>query len=65
MTYTFLCPKCHTAVEIEIKMADYDYVKNSQYCPKCGHKMSRKIEAPSYIDLNGNGYGVGPNGWNT
>lgn len=61
--YKYICDKCHAYIEREIKMADYDKVKDQQRCSNCGSKLRRIIEAPS-INLNGNGYGIdGSNGW--
>lgn len=43
MTYKFKCD-CGTTAIVEIPISEYDREKNNQFCPKCGSKMSRKIE---------------------
>lgn len=64
MFYSFRCPKCNSRVEREIKMEDYDKVKNSQLCNNCGSTLERIIEFDGL--LKAPGYGVDGNiSWHT
>lgn len=54
--YKYICDKCHAYIEREIKMADYDKVKDQQRCSNCGSKLRRIIEFDGLI--NSPGYGI-------
>lgn len=42
--YNFKCQNCGAEQEKEISMKDYDRLKNSQTCSKCGGVLKRIIE---------------------
>jgi predicted nucleic acid-binding Zn ribbon protein len=44
MNYNFRCTQCGAEQEVEICIKDYDRLKNSQTCSKCGGVLKRVIE---------------------
>ena len=53
MTYKFKCKECGNIQYIDIKMSDYDELKNKQKCEKCNSKMERVIEFEGAIGATG------------
>lgn len=62
MMYKYKCPKCHAVIEREIKMADYDKVKDQQRCSGCGSLLQRVIEFDGLAKSGGYGIDSG-SGW--
>lgn len=65
MTYKFKCKECGNIQDIDIKMSDYDELKNKQKCEKCNSKMERVIEFEGSISGGGDGWFGKSNGGNT
>lgn len=59
MTYKFACPECKKTFEIDIPMAEYDYLKDKQLCPVC---HSSHVPLKRVIEWNGIASGNG-DGW--
>lgn len=62
MMYRYKCPKCQAYIEREIRMADYDKVKDQQRCSNCGALLKRVIEFNGLITSPGYGIDNG-SGW--
>ena len=56
MFYKFRCQKCKKLHQVDIKMADYDKVKNNQICPECKGKLQRIIEWKGVASGKGDGW---------
>ena len=63
MEYKFKCEKCQKEEMRNIKLSEYDVLKNKQFC-KCGEKMQRVIEWQGTATGSGEGW-YGKNGSNT
>lgn len=58
MKYNFKCsnPECGLEQEKEISMKDYDRLKNSQTCSRCGGVLKRIIEWQGIATGEGQGW---------
>ena len=56
MDYKFKCTSCNTKEFKNISMNEYDKVKNSQVCSKCGKPMTRVIEFEGGVSCGGDGW---------
>lgn len=56
MKYNFKCSQCGEEQEKEISMKDYDKLKNSQTCSKCGGVLKRIIEWTGIAEGKGQGW---------
>lgn len=52
--YSFQCPACEDEVVKLVKMEDRD----SAYCDRCGHRLSRKIDCPGGVWAPTSGRGL-------
>ena len=62
MLYTFKCPSCNYATEIDIPMSEYGEQKNSQICPVCYAVDSNQVLMHRVIEWTGIASGSGE-GW--
>ncbi len=56
MFYNFKCQNCGEVQEKEICVKDYDRLKNSQTCSKCGGTLKRIIEWTGIAEGKGQGW---------
>lgn len=56
MFYNFKCQNCGEVQEKEICVKDYDRLKNSQTCSKCGGTLKRVIEWQGIATGSGSGW---------
>lgn len=56
MNYKFKCTQCGAEQEREICIKDYDRLKNSQICLKCGGALKRVIEWQGIASGSGEGW---------
>lgn len=62
MLYTFSCPACKYATEIDIPIAEYDSQKDKQICPVCYAVDSNQVLLKRVIEWTGIASGSG-SGW--
>lgn len=51
MTYSFQCPKCKSQKELDMKIIEYEKMKEDLTFPicKCGTRMNRVFTPPSFL----------------
>lgn len=67
MIYAFKCPKCCKEIDLDMKISEYEKMKeelNFPECPECGEEMNRVFTPPSFLGSTG-GYDsvVGKASW--
>lgn len=67
MNYVFRCDKCNNETELDMKISEYEKMKESlnfPKCPDCGEDMNRVFTPPSFLGSTG-GYDsvVGKASW--
>lgn len=62
MTYKFACPECKKTFDIDIPMAEYDSLRDTQLCPVCLALDSNHVLLKRVIEWNGIASGNGE-GW--
>lgn len=52
MIYVFVCPRCRKTKEIEMKIDEYEKMKEDLTFPfcKCGLRMNRIYTSPTFLD---------------
>jgi len=52
MNYIFVCPRCRETKEIEMKVIEYEKMKEDLTFPfcKCGLRMNRVYTSPTFLD---------------
>jgi hypothetical protein len=55
MTYVFACPKCKETKELDMKIVEYEKMKEALDFPlcKCGIRMDRVYTPPSFLGSTG------------
>lgn len=59
MTYVFACPECKSQKELDMKIIEYEKMKEHMDFPlcSCGTRMNRVYTPPSFLGSTG-GYDV-------
>lgn len=52
MTYIFACPRCKETKEFDMKVIEYEKMKEEFTFPfcKCGLRMNRVYTSPTFLD---------------